>query len=73
MGWIRRDDGRVALGAAVPLGVLQAHVAEHLAAIGAPLVVTLWRSVLVFDLDDTDAALRVLAPMGLAPPAASAR
>jgi precorrin-3B synthase len=57
----------VALGAAVPLGVLPARVAEYLAAIGAPLVVTPWRSVLVCDLDEAvaDVALRVLAPMGL--------
>jgi precorrin-3B synthase len=67
VGWIQQDDGRVALGAGVPLGVLQARVAEYLAAIEAPMVITPWRSVLVFDLDDgvADAALRVLAPMGL--------
>ena len=42
-------------------------VAEYLAAVGAPIVVTPWRSVLVCDLDEgvADAALRVLAPMGL--------
>jgi precorrin-3B synthase len=67
VGWITQDDGRVALGAAVRLGVLQARVAEYLAAIDAPVIVTPWRSVLVCDLDDgvADAALRVLAPMGL--------
>ncbi|MEZ0366367.1 precorrin-3B synthase [Mycobacterium sp. pUA109] len=67
VGWIEQDDGRVALGAAVPLGVLTAHVAEYLAVIGAPLVITPWRSVLVCDLDEgvADAALRVLAPLGL--------
>jgi precorrin-3B synthase len=67
LGWIRQDDGAVALGAAVPLGVLNARVAERLAALGAPLVVTPWRSVLVCDLDEAraEAALRVLAPMGL--------
>jgi precorrin-3B synthase len=67
VGWITQDDGRVALGAAVPLGVLQARVAEFLAAIDAPLVITPWRSVLVCDLDEgvADAALRVLAPLGL--------
>jgi precorrin-3B synthase len=67
VGWLPQDDGRVALGAAVPLGVLQARVAEYLAAIDAPLVITPWRSVLVCDLDEgvADAALRVLAPMGL--------
>ncbi len=71
VGWIEQDDGRITLGAAVPLGVLPASVAECLAAIGAeveaPLVITPWRSVLICDLDDAvaDAALRVLAPMGL--------
>jgi precorrin-3B synthase len=67
VGWIQQDDGRVALGAAVPLGVLSARVAEYLAAIEAPLVITPWRSVLVCDLDDAvaDTALRVLAPLGL--------
>ncbi|OHV05872.1 precorrin-3B synthase [Mycobacterium talmoniae] len=67
VGWIEQDDGRVALGAAVPLGVLSAHVAEYLAVIGAPLVITPWRSVLVCDLEEAvaDAALRVLAPLGL--------
>lgn len=67
VGWIGQDDGRVALGAAVPLGVLPARVAQYLAAIEAPLVVTPWRSVLVCDLDEAvaDTALRVLAPLGL--------
>lgn len=67
VGWIGQDDGRVALGAAVPLGVLPAPVAEYLAVIEAPLVVTPWRSVLVCDLDEevADVALRVLAPLGL--------
>lgn len=67
VGWIDQHDGRVTLGAAVPLGVLPARVAEFLAAIEAPLVVTPWRSVLVCDLDEevADTALRVLAPMGL--------
>lgn len=67
VGWIEQRDGRIALGAAVPLGVLPARTAEYLAAIDAPIAVTPWRSVLVFDLDEAraDAALRVLAPLGL--------
>jgi len=67
VGWMTQDDGRIALGAAVPLGVLQARVAEYLAAITAPMVITPWRSVLICDLDEgvADVALRVLAPMGL--------
>ncbi|MGV0718266.1 precorrin-3B synthase [Mycolicibacterium sp. XJ662] len=67
VGWIDQHDGRIALGAAVPLGVLPARTAEFLAAIDAPMAITPWRSVLVFDLDEAraDTALRVLAPMGL--------
>lgn len=67
VGWIIQDDGRVTLGAAVPLGMLSARVAEFLAAIDAPLVITPWRSVLLCDLDEgiADTALRVLAPLGL--------
>ncbi|KAA1245682.1 precorrin-3B synthase [Mycobacterium simiae] len=67
VGWIAQNDGLVTLGAAVPLGVLSARVAEFLAATGAPMVVTPWRSVLVCDLDErvADTALRVLAPLGL--------
>jgi precorrin-3B synthase len=67
VGWMTQDDGRIALGAAVPLGVLQARVAAYLAAITAPMVITPWRSVLICDLDEgvADVALRVLAPMGL--------
>lgn len=67
VGWIEQEDGRIALGAAVPLGVLPARTAEFLAAIEGPLVITPWRSVLVCDLTEpvADTALRVLAPMGL--------
>jgi len=71
VGWINQDwpgqEGRVTLGAAVPLGVLPARIAEYLAAIEAPLVITPWRSVLVCDLEEAvaDVALRVLAPLGL--------
>jgi precorrin-3B synthase len=67
VGWIGQDDGRVTLGAAAPLGVLKARVAEFVAAIESPIVITPWRSLLVCDLDEgvADAALRVLAPMGL--------
>ncbi|MGE2736883.1 precorrin-3B synthase [Mycolicibacterium vaccae] len=67
VGWIEQRDGRIALGAAVPLGVLDAEVARFLAAVDAPITVTPWRSVLLFDLDEgvADTALRVLAPMGL--------
>lgn len=67
IGWIPQDDGRVTLGGAVPLGILPARVAEFLAAIEAPMVITPWRSVLVCDLSEevAEVALRVLAPLGL--------
>ncbi|GAY15196.1 precorrin-3B synthase [Mycobacterium sp. shizuoka-1] len=67
VGWIDQDDGAVALGAAVPLGVLTARQAEFVAAIDAPVVITPWRSLLVCDLSEpvADTSLRVLAPMGL--------
>ena len=67
VGWLTQNDGRVTLGAAVPLGVLAARTAELLAAIDAPMVITPWRSVLVCDLDEgvADTSLRVLAPMDL--------
>jgi precorrin-3B synthase len=67
VGWIEQDDGRIALGAALPLGVLSVRIAEYLAATEAPMVITPWRSVLVCDLSEqaADVALRVLAPLGL--------
>lgn len=67
VGWIEQRDGDIALGAAVPLGVLQARVAQFLAAVETPLVITPWRSVLVCDVPEgvADTALRVLAPLGL--------
>ena len=67
VGWIAQDDERVALAAAVPLGVLTARQAQFVAAVGAPVVITPWRSLLVCDLDEgvADTALRVLAPLGL--------
>mgnify|MGYP002628736712 CR=1 FL=1 len=67
VGWINQTDGRVTLGAAAPLGVLDAESARYLAAVDAPMAITPWRSVLLFDLDEgtADIALRVLAPRGL--------
>jgi precorrin-3B synthase len=67
VGWIEQDDGRVALGAAVPLGTLPARTAEFLAAIEAPMVITPWRTLLVCDLSEeaAEVSVRVLAPMGL--------
>ncbi|OBB26644.1 precorrin-3B synthase [Mycolicibacterium peregrinum] len=67
VGWIPQNDGRITLGAGVPLGVLQARTAHFLAAIESPLVITPWRSVLVCDVGEgeADMSLRVLAPLGL--------
>ena len=67
VGWIQQCNGAVTLGAGLRLGVLTALDARFLAAIEAPLAITPWRSVLVFDLDEAtaDVALRVLAPRGL--------
>ncbi len=67
VGWIEQDDGRVALGAAVPLGVLSARQAQFVAAVDAPVMITPWRSLLVGDLEEglADTSLRVLAPLGL--------
>ncbi len=72
VGWIEQaGDGsgedRVTLGAVVPLGVLNSRQARFVAAIGAPMVITPWRSLLICDLDPgvADTALRVLAPLGL--------
>lgn len=67
VGWFDQVDGLVALGAGVRLGVLDARVAEYLAAVSAPIVITPWRSIYLCDLDEgvADVALRVLAPLGL--------
>ncbi|MQY27956.1 precorrin-3B synthase [Nocardia aurantia] len=73
IGWLPQDDGRVALGAGVPLGSLPARTAEFLAAVDRPLVVTPWRSLVLGDLDEwvAEQVVRVLAPMGLIFDAAS--
>ena len=67
VGWLPQNDGRVALGGVLALGLLDGRLAEFLAAIDRPLVLTPWRSVVVCDLDEdmADTVVRVLAPMGL--------
>ncbi|CAA0136772.1 Uncharacterised protein [Mycolicibacterium vanbaalenii] len=67
VGWIVQGDERITLGASAPLGVLDAELVRYLAAVDAPMAITPWRSVLLFDLDAgvADVALRVLAPRGL--------
>lgn len=67
VGWIAQEDGRVALGAVVPLGVLTARQAQFVAAVATPVVITPWRSLVICDLEEgvADTVLRVLAPLGL--------
>lgn len=67
IGWLPQFDGLVSLGGALALGTLDARLAEFLAAIDTPLVITPWRSLVVCDLDEdtADTVVRVLAPMGL--------
>lgn len=67
IGWLSQGDGLVALGGVLALGVLDARLAEFLAAIDKPLVVTPWRGIVVCDLDEgaAEQVVRVLAPMGL--------
>lgn len=67
IGWLEQTDGLVALAAGLANGVLGARLAEFLAAIDRPVIVTPWRSLIVCDLDEEPAeqVVRVLAPMGL--------
>lgn len=67
VGWFDQADGRVALGAVLAHGLLPARVAEVVAAVGAPVIVTPWRSIVLVDLTEgeAEAVVRVLAPMGL--------
>lgn len=73
IGWLDQDDGSVALAAGLANGVLDARLAEFLAAIDRPLVMTPWRSLIICDLpeDSAEQIVRVLAPMGLIFDAAS--
>ncbi|MDJ0394999.1 precorrin-3B synthase [Rhodococcus sp. G-MC3] len=67
VGWLTQSDGRVTLGGVLALGTLDARLAEFLAAVDKPIVVTPWRSLIVCDLDEdvADTVVRVLAPLGL--------
>lgn len=67
VGWFAQDDGRVLLGGVVEHGRLPARLAEFLAAVGAPIVLTPDREILLCDLDEgvAETVVRVLAPMGL--------
>lgn len=67
IGWFTQVDGRVSLGGALALGTLDARLAEFVAAIDRPLVITPWRSIVVCDLEEgmAEEVVRVLAPMGM--------
>lgn len=67
MGWLDQPDGAVTLGGGLPGAVLPARMAEFLAAVDRPLVVTPWPVLLLCDLDEwaAEQVVRVLAPMGL--------
>ncbi|MDY6808830.1 MAG: precorrin-3B synthase [Actinomycetota bacterium] len=67
VGWFEQDDGRVLLGAVVELARLPARLAEFLAAVDAPIVLTPDREILLCDLGEgvAETVVRVLAPMGL--------
>ncbi|WP_067659058.1 precorrin-3B synthase [Nocardia harenae] len=67
IGWLPQDDGLVALGAGVRLGVLPARTALFVAAVERAVLVTPWRGLVIPSLDEGTAeqVVRVLAPMGL--------
>ncbi|MFC9361641.1 precorrin-3B synthase [Rhodococcus sp. NPDC057014] len=67
IGWLDQPDGNVTLGGGLAFGVLEARLAEFLAAVEKPVIVTPWKTVLLCDLDEWSAeqVVRVLAPMGL--------
>ncbi|MFW0794785.1 precorrin-3B synthase [Gordonia sp. CPCC 205515] len=67
VGWFDQDDGQVLLGAVVELGRLPARLGEFVAAVGAPIIVTPDREIILCDLDEgvAETVVRVLAPMGL--------
>ena len=73
VGWFGQHDGRVMLGGVVELARIPARLAQFLAAIDAPIVITPNREILVGDLTEgvAETVVRVLAPMGLIFDAAS--
>ncbi|MFT3662394.1 MAG: precorrin-3B synthase [Gordonia sp. (in: high G+C Gram-positive bacteria)] len=66
VGWFDQSDGRILLGAVTPFGRLSARQAQFAAAIGAPLIVTPDRELLITDLTEgvAETVVKVLAPMG---------
>lgn len=67
IGWLDQPDGNVALAAGLAFGTLPARLAEFLAAVEKPVIVTPWRSIVLPDLEEwaAEQVVRVLAPMGL--------
>ncbi|AOW92684.1 precorrin-3B synthase [Rhodococcus sp. WMMA185] len=67
IGWLDQPDGGVLLGGGLAFGILDERMAQFLAAIDRPVIVTPWKSLLLCDLDEWSAeqVVRVLAPMGL--------
>lgn len=67
LGWLERADGRVDLGAITPFGQLTAQILDIISVLEADLSVTPWRSVVIHGLDvgAAEAAVRVLAPLGM--------
>lgn len=67
IGWLDQPDSHVTLAGGLAFGTLPARLAEFLAAVEKPIVITPWRSVLLSDLDEwaAEQVVRVLAPMGL--------
>lgn len=67
VGWFEQADGHVLLGAVVESARLPARLAEFIAAVEAPVIITPHREILVCDLGEgvAETVVRVLAPMGL--------
>ncbi|GAC70269.1 precorrin-3B synthase [Gordonia soli NBRC 108243] len=67
VGWFEQDEGQILLGAVVELARIPARLAEFLAAIDTPIIITPHREILICDLAEgvADTVVRVLAPMGL--------
>ena len=67
VGWFDQDDGAVLLGAVVESARVPSRLAEFIAAIGAPVIITPHREILICDLTEgvAETVVRVLAPMGL--------
>ncbi len=67
IGWLPLADGRVDLAGVLPLGLFPPRLAELLAALGRPVTLTPWRSIVIHELaeGDADAVVKILAPWGV--------